>query len=633
MKKSLWVPGIAILLSCNDQTEPPKEVKQYSIEQFYKSTEAFGGNFNIDDSKLLYTSNESGIYNIWEADLATGKSVQKTNSNQESFFSSGYVPGTNNFLYSADKGGNENSHIYLRTNDSVVTDLTPGTTERAGLFGWSRDMKSMYYTSNVRDPRFNDLYKMDTTGWKSTLIYKNDSGLDVSLISTDEKYLLLNQFITTASSNLYILDQQTKEKKKITSDNTSNAGLDFSLDGKSLYFLTDDGSEFTYIVKYDIATGNKEKLYSAKWDVVGMAISFNEKYRVVYVNEDGASVLHLFDHQTGKELEFPKFDDGSVQNVSISRSEKKMRLGVGSSKAPSNIYVYDFETKDLKKITNTLNPEMNEADLVSAQVVRYKSFDGLEIPAIFYKPQQASAKNKVPAIVFVHGGPGGQAGQYYFSLTQYLVNHGYAVLDVNNRGSSGYGKTFFKMDNRNHGDKDLKDVVWGKKYLQSLDYIDSNSIAILGGSYGGYMTLAALCFHPDEFKAGVDLFGVANWLRTLRSIPPYWEAFKNALYDEIGDPNTADTTRLKDHSPLLHADKIKKPLMVLQGANDPRVLKIESDEVVETVKKSNVPVEYVVFPDEGHGFVKKENEIKGYGQILQFLDKYVRSQPAVAVKK
>jgi dipeptidyl aminopeptidase/acylaminoacyl peptidase len=310
-----------------------------------------------------------------------------------------------------------------------------------------------------------------------------------------------------------------------------------------------------------------------------------------------------------------------------------MRLGVGSSKAPSNIYVYDFETKDLKKITNTLNPEMNEADLVSAQVVRYKSFDGLEIPAIFYKPQQASAKNKVPAIVFVHGGPGGQAGQYYFSLTQYLVNHGYAVLDVNNRGSSGYGKTFFKMDNRNHGDKDLKDVVWGKKYLQSLDYIDSNSIAILGGSYGGYMTLAALCFHPDEFKAGVDLFGVANWLRTLRSIPPYWEAFKNALYDEIGDPNTADTTRLKDHSPLLHADKIKKPLMVLQGANDPRVLKIESDEVVETVKKSNVPVEYVVFPDEGHGFVKKENEIKGYGQILQFLDKYVRSQPAVAVKK
>jgi dipeptidyl aminopeptidase/acylaminoacyl peptidase len=633
MKRFLWVPGITILVSCNTEAEKPKEVRQYTIEQFYKSSEAFGGSFNSDDSKLLYTSNESGIYNLWEADLATGQSAQKTNSKQESFFSSGYVPGTTHFLYGADKGGNENSHIYLQGNDTTAKDLTPGASERAGVFGWSRDMKSLYYTSNVRDPRFNDLYKMDTAGWKSTLLYKNEAGLDVSAISNDEKYLLLNEFITTSVSNLYILDLQTSDKKKITTDNTSNGGLQFSLDGKSVFFLTDDGNEFTYAVKYDIATGNKEKIYSANWDVVGVAISYNEKYRVVYVNEDGASILHLFDHQTGKELEFPKFDDGSVQNVSISRSEKKMRLGVGSSRAPSNIFVYDFDTKELKKITNTLNPEINEADLVSAQVVRYKSFDGLEIPAIYYKPHQASAKTKVPAIVFVHGGPGGQAGQYYFSLTQFLVNHGYAVLDVNNRGSSGYGKTFFKMDNRNHGDKDLKDIVWGKKYLQSLDYIDTSSIALLGGSYGGYMTLAALCFYPDEFKAGVDLFGVANWLRTLRSIPPYWEAFKNALYDEIGDPNSADTVRLKNYSPLLNADKIKKPLLVLQGANDPRVLKVESDEIVETVKKNNVPVDYIVFPDEGHGFLKKENEIKGYGQILQFLDKYVKPISADATKK
>ncbi|HEX6845351.1 MAG TPA: S9 family peptidase [Chitinophagaceae bacterium] len=633
MTRYLWVLGITTLVSCNDEAVKPKEVKQYTIEQFYKSSEAFGGSFNSDDSKLLYTSNESGIYNLWEADLATGQSVQKTHSKQESFFSSGYVPGTTHFLFGADKGGNENSHIYLQGDDTTAKDLTPGANERAGVFGWSRDMKSLYYTSNVRDPRFNDLYKMDTAGWKSTLLYKNDAGLDVSAISDDEKYLLLNEFITTTVSNLYILDRQTNEKKKITTDNTSNGGLQFSSGGKSVFFLTDDGSEFTYAVKYDIATGNKEKIYSANWDVVGVAISYNEKYRVVYVNEDGASVLHLFDHQTGKELEFPKFADGSVQNVSISRSEKKMRLGVGSSRAPSNIFVYDFETKELKKITNTLNPEINEADLVSAQVIRYKSFDGLEIPAIYYKPHQASTKTKIPAIVFVHGGPGGQAGQYYFSLTQFLVNHGYAVLDVNNRGSSGYGKTFFKMDNRNHGDKDLKDIVWGKKYLQSLDYIDTSSIAILGGSYGGYMTLAALCFYPDEFKAGVDLFGVANWLRTLRSIPPYWEAFKNALYDEIGDPNSADTVRLKNYSPLLNAHKIKKPLLVLQGANDPRVLKVESDEIVETVKKNNVPVDYIVFPDEGHGFLKKENEIKGYGQILQFLDKYVKPMSVDATKK
>jgi dipeptidyl aminopeptidase/acylaminoacyl peptidase len=173
--------------------------------------------------------------------------------------------------------------------------------------------------------------------------------------------------------------------------------------------------------------------------------------------------------------------------------------------------------------------------------------------------------------------------------------------------------------------------VWGKKYLESLSYIDSSKIGIMGGSYGGYMTLAALSFKPDEFKVGVDLFGVANWLRTLKEIPPYWESFKKALYEEIGDPNTADTVRLKQYSPLLHASNITKPLMVLQGANDPRVLKIESDEVVETVKKKGVPVEYVVFPDEGHGFIKKENEIKGYGQILQFLDKHLKGEKKTTV--
>jgi dipeptidyl aminopeptidase/acylaminoacyl peptidase len=203
---------------------------------------------------------------------------------------------------------------------------------------------------------------------------------------------------------------------------------------------------------------------------------------------------------------------------------------------------------------------------------------------------------------------------------------------VNNRGSSGYGKTFYKMDDRNHGDKDLNDCVWGKKWLASQDYIDSSKIGIIGGSYGGYMTLAALAFKPEEFNVGVDIFGVSNWLRTLREIPPYWESFKKALYEEIGDPNTADTVRLKQYSPLLHASNIKKPLMVLQGANDPRVLKVESDEVVEAVKKNNVPVEYVIFPDEGHGFVKKENEIKGYGQILQFLDKHLKGEQPTGKK-
>ena len=229
-------------------------------------------------------------------------------------------------------------------------------------------------------------------------------------------------------------------------------------------------------------------------------------------------------------------------------------------------------------------------------------------------------------MVWVHGGPGGQSRTGYFALIQYLVNHGYAILAVNNRGSSGYGKSFFKMDDKNHGDKDLKDCIWGKKWLQSQEYIDSEKIGIIGGSYGGYMTMAAMTFAPDEFNVGVNIFGVTNWLRTLKSIPPFWESFRKALYEELGDPYSADSVRLYNISPLFHAENVKNPVMVLQGANAPRVLQVESDEIVEAVKKNNVPVEYVIFPDEGHGFVKKENEINGYGQILTFLDKYLKQQ-------
>ena len=281
-------------------------------------------------------------------------------------------------------------------------------------------------------------------------------------------------------------------------------------------------------------------------------------------------------------------------------------------------------------MTESLNPEINAADLVDSRVVRYKSFDGTEIPAILYQPQGATAQAKVPAIVRVHGGPGGQARMPYSAGVQFLVNHGYAVLDVNNRGSSGYGKTFFKADDQKHGREPLWDCVEAKKYLQTLDYVDGKKIGIMGGSYGGYMVLAALAFKPEEFNAGVDIFGVSNWVRTLQSIPPYWEAERKSLYAEIGDPNT-QLDMLREISPLFHADKITKPLLVLQGANDPRVIKPESDEIVEAIKKKKGVVEYVVFDNEGHGFTKKANEIRGNKAILDFLDKYLKGTAGPAM--
>jgi len=625
MKIRIIIFLTVLFVSCTQEQRPPK---QYSIEDFYKNTRFFGGSFSPDETRLLLSSDESGIFNVYEITIANGSKKQITHSDTESIFAVDYVPGTNDIIYSADKGGNEISHLYMLTEDGTVTDLTPGEKEKATFAGWSDDKEQMFYISNKRDPRYFDLYKMKIGEWEPEMIYRNENGLDIGGISHNENWFSLTQAITTSENKLFLYDRKNKKMIEISDEPGRYGSSGFSKDDKYFFYITDAGKEFAYLVKYDIATGNRDVLFETNWDVMYSYLSENEKYRVIAINEDGRNKLILLDNKTGKEIDFPEIPDGNVIAVNIADSEKLMRLTIGTSKAPANIYVYNIKDKSLKKLTESLNKDIDPDDLVAARVVRFKSFDGLEIPAIFYKPKTASKDHKVPALVWVHGGPGGQSRVGYFALIQYLVNHGYAVLAVNNRGSSGYGKTFYKLDDRNHGDKDLKDCIYGKKWLQSQDYIDPDKIGIIGGSYGGYMTMAAMAFAPDEFKVGVNLFGVTNWLRTLRSIPPYWESFRKALYDEIGDPNTADSVRLYNISPLFHAGNIKHPIMVLQGANDPRVLKVESDEIVEAVRKNNVPVEYVVFDDEGHGFRKKENEIEGYGKILLFLDKYLKGECA-----
>lgn len=599
--------------------------KKYSIDQFYQNNRIGGGAFSDDETKLLVSSDESGIFNVYEIDIASGESTQKTFSEKESFFAIDYLPGTNHILYSADKGGNEINHIYLMYEDGKISDLTPGENEKASFAGWSKDKKSMYYISNKRNPKFFDFYKMKVDTWKSEMLYQNDNGINISDMSEDESWFSFSQTITTSENKLFLTNRIDKSTIELSEEPGSYSSSGFSNDNKYFFFITDVREEFSYLVKYEIETGKEEVLFQTNWDVMYSYLSESEKYRVTAVNEDGKNTLFIKNLVDNSDVFFPAIPDGDIKGVRISKSEKKIRLTVGTSKSPNNIYVYDMGSKKLKKLTETLNPEINANDLVEAEVVRYPSFDGLEIPAIYYKPLDATKRNKVPALVWVHGGPGGQSRTGYSSFIQYLVNNGYAILAVNNRGSSGYGKTFYKMDDLNHGDKDLKDCIWGKKWLQNQDYIDAEKIGIIGGSYGGYMTMAAMTFTPDEFKVGVNIFGVTNWLRTLKSIPPYWESFRNALYQEMGDPNTADSVRLYEISPVFHSDKVKNPVMVLQGANDPRVLKIESDEIVAGIEANGITVEYVVFDDEGHGFRKKENEIEAYGKVLSFLETYLKN--------
>lgn len=601
--------------------------KHYSLEQFLNTIRIGGRSFTHDEKKILFNSDKTGISNVFAVPVNGGEHVQLTDSKKESFYLISAFPEDERILITHDQGGNEIYHLYVREKDGTIKDITPEPQARASFNGWSRDLKSLYFTSNKRDKKFVDLYEMDIKTYESKLIFKNEQGFGGMGLSNDKRYVACVKTDTNHNSDVFLYDTKTKELKNITKHegNIANSPHGFSDDSKTLFIKTDENHEFAYIKSYDLATGKTAEVVKRNWGVSFMGFSWNETYRVVGVNNDGKTVLEILDTKNNKSVEIKGLPAGDIKSVGFSRSEKLMAFYLGSSRSPSNLYVFNIADGTHKKLSDSLNPEMNIDHLVKAEVVRFKSFDGMEIPGIYYKPLHIKKGEKIPAVVWVHGGPGGQSRIGYSSILQYLVNHGYAVLAINNRGSSGYGKTFYKADDRKHGEDDLMDCVYAKKFFKSTGYIDENKIGIMGGSYGGYMVLAALAYQPEEFNVGVDIFGVSNWVRTLKSIPAWWESFRKALYIELGNPET-DLEYLKKISPLFHADKINKPLMVLQGANDPRVLKVESDEIVAAVKKKGIPCEYLVFDDEGHGFRKKKNQIKAYKAVLKFLDKYLKKK-------
>lgn len=608
-----------LVISCTDT----QNIQQYSIETLMSNNRSSGGYFSKDADKLIYSSDKSGIFNIYEVDLSTNEETQLTDSKEESFFVRGYSPNTGEVIYSADKGGNENSHIYLiREGNSI--DLTPGENTKASYVGWTNDELGMYIISNSRDPRFFDLYKIDIVTLESEMVFKNDSGYNLNSISNNDRYLVLSLNLSRSEQKLFLYDVKSKQQVEISNQAANFSGQNFDKNDENYFYTTNYDSEFYYLMSYNLKNGERSTVYKTNWDVAFSYLSKNNSYRVIAVNEDAQNKLTIKNMSDQSDLNLIGFENMNINSVGFSDDEKLLRVSAGSPNSPGDIYTYELSTNKLNKITSNLNSKVNPKDLVNAEVIRYESFDGLEIPAILYKPHSASKKNKVPALVWVHGGPGGQSRIGYRALIQYLVNHGYAILAVNNRGSSGYGKTFYSLDDLNHGEDDLQDCVWGKKWLQDQDYINPNKIGIIGGSYGGFMTMAAMTFEPEEFKVGVNIYGVTNWIRTLRSIPAYWESTRESLYKEMGNPYTEDSLRLYNISPLFHAKNIKNPVMVLQGANDPRVLQIESDEMVQEARDAGAYVEYVLFEDAGHGFIKKEQQIEGNEKILTFLENYLK---------
>ena len=647
--QNVWLPLLVVavgLSACGKQDAGEAEqqpidpqqattlnVPAYSARTFFETTSyilvgSAAHTFSPDGQSILITSDQSGVFNAYALPLDAGPARPLTTSEDNAVFAVSWFPDDERILYTYDGGGNELNHIIVRETDGASRDLTPGDELKAQFLGWNDDGTSFYLTSTERNQRNFDVYRYSSEDYSRELIYENP-GFQISGISGDGRWIALDKPRTSADSDIYVVDlnSDNHEATLITehTGNIAHGTYGFTPDHAGLIFSTNEFGEFSQAWRHDLHDGKKTLLLEASWDVSYVSYSRSGRYQVSGINADARTEVTIVDTGTGKNLQLPVLPPGDLRSVRFSVDEKYIALIVNADDSPSNIHLIDLEMGSSRQLTQALNPAIDPSHLVTSEVIRYKSFDGLEIPSILYKPHGASAENPVPALVFVHGGPGGQTRTGYSALRQHLVNHGYAVLGANNRGSSGYGKTFFHLDDKRHGEADLQDIVYGRKYLESLDWVDGSKVGVIGGSYGGYMVAAALAFEPEVFDVGIDIFGVTNWVRTLESIPPWWESFKESLYDEMGDPAT-DIERLRRISPLFHAENIVKPMLVVQGANDPRVLQVESDELVAAVQANEVPVEYLVFPDEGHGFRKRANRISASDAYVKFLNTYLKGE-------
>lgn len=614
------------------ETADEVAVAQYDAATFHETTSfgmasSSGFAWSADDSRILITSDETGVFNAYAVDPETGDREALTASETDATFALSWFPEDDRAVVMADSGGNEINHIYVRELDGRLNDITPGDEVRAQFLGWSPDGTDMWVMTNERDQTAMDIYAYDTLSYESGIVFQNDDSLDIGDVSPDGRWLALMRNRTSADSDILLVDLASGDTtpQLITEHegNIAHGVYTFTPDSSQLVYATNEHGEFNQAWTYDLESGDTAPLIEADWDVQFVIFSPSGDYRVSAINADARTEVTITDTATGEDLALPDLPAGDLGSVRFSRDESRVAFLINSATSPSNLHVVDLESQAHAQLTNALNPAISEAEMVDAEIVRFESFDGLEIPGVLYRPHGASAEHPVPALVWVHGGPGGQSRVGYSATIQHLVNHGYAIYAANNRGSSGYGKTFFHMDDRRHGEEDLMDIVSAGEWLRQQDWVNADQVGVIGGSYGGYMTAAALTFHPDAFEVGINIFGVTNWERTLASIPPWWESFREALYDEMGDPAT-DAERHRAISPLFHAENVTQPMLVVQGANDPRVLQVESDELVAAVRANGVPVEYVLFPDEGHGFRRRENRITASDAYVSFLDEHLK---------
>ena len=577
-----------------------------------------------DGRWISWIAPRDGVLNIWVAPYGDPTQAKPlTSEMKRPIRQQFWAPDSKSILFINDKDGDENFLLYgVDVAGGAQKTLTPFEKTRAEVVGISRVVTDRILVAlNNRDPRWHDLYSLDLSTGKLTLVMTNDKGY--SGFTADEQLVprLAQKETEDGGTQFFrIVDGRVEEKPFVSvglEDSQTTAPLGFTTDGKTLYWLDSRDRDTAAVVAEEMASGRRTIIgENAKADVVGTMFDPKtgslQAWSTYYLREEWSAA----DLAIGKELAWLKEQlRGDVSVTSRTDADDKWTVTVDPVTKPVSTWLYDRATRKLSQLFVS-RPELADAPLVAMYPVEIKSRDGMTLVSYLTLPPGTDTDGDgrpataVPMVLFVHGGPWARDFYGYASWHQWLANRGYAVLSVNYRGSTGFGKRFIAAGNLEWGRKMHDDLLDAVHWAIRQGVTANDKVAIAGGSYGGYAALAGVAFTPETFRCGVDIVGPSNLFTLLQTIPPYWEAGKQQFYQRMGDPTTEDgKTLLRDRSPLFMADRIKVPLLIGQGANDPRVNIRESQQIVDAMKAKNIAVTYVVFPDEGHGFARPVNNI------------------------
>jgi dipeptidyl aminopeptidase/acylaminoacyl peptidase len=593
---------------------------QIPFRQYLNIRSAYSGTLRRDGRRLAFLTDITGTAQLWTVDQPLGWPEQLTFYEDRLMFAS-YSPVGHEIAFGKDEGGDENQLIFLIPDEGGVPQRLSRQDAKHLWGGWSHAGRRIAWSHNARNGRDFDIYLFDLDSRAEELVLQGEGHNYVAGWMPDDRKLIVGRLESSVENNLWLLDPDTGERTFLT----PHAGQALYVspqplpDGSGILMLTNQDRDFANLARFDFATGDLRFIDEHSWDRESTELSKDGRWLMLLTNEEGYSVVEVRDLQERKSYQVESLPRGVISEARFAEGSSLFTVSVTAPNDATDVWSVDARTGEVNRWTRSSLAGIPRESLMEPELIHYPTFDGLEIPAFYYKP---AATGPHPVVITIHGGPEGQARPSFSPVTQYLVSQGFAVLAPNVRGSAGYGQRYMDLDNVRQRMDSVADIKAAYEWLISRGNAASDEIALYGGSYGGFMVLSSLVTYPELWAAGVDIVGISNFVTFLENTADYRRHLREAEYGSLEH----DREFLHSISPLTHVDKISTPLMVIHGANDPRVPLSETEQLIEAVRRKGVPVEALIYADEGHGLAKLKNRLDAYPKMAEFLTKYVKER-------